>query len=169
MARLGRSGLRRVLLSLLVAAPVAVLVAGQLGLFSGQQPQNLGVVDGRLKPPSETNNSVSSQANLYSEHPQREHAAIAALPWRQSDATASMQALVRALEAQPGVTVIEQTSGYVRAQARTHWLGFVDDLEFWANPKAQVIEVRSASRLGQEDMGVNRERIEAIRATYLER
>ena len=53
------------------------------------------------------------------------------------------------------------------AQARTRWLGFVDDLEFWSNPAAQAIEMRSASRLGREDLGVNRQRIEAIRAAYL--
>ncbi|MFT6766081.1 MAG: hypothetical protein ACJA1Y_000108, partial [Burkholderiaceae bacterium] len=48
----------------------------------------------------------------------------------------------------------------------TKLLGFVDDLEFWFNPQAQVIELRSASRLGREDFGTNRKRIEAIRAAY---
>ncbi len=46
---------------------------------------------------------------------------------------------------------------------------FVDDLEFWSNPALGVIDLRSASRLGREDFGVNRERIEAIRAAYLAR
>ena len=41
---------------------------------------------------------------------------------------------------------------------------FVDDVEFWFDPKAQVIQVRSASRVGEGDMGVNRKRIEAVRA-----
>lgn len=80
-----------------------------------------------------------------------------------------MQALVRALEIQPGVTIIKQTPDYVYAQAQTRWLGFVDDLEFWLNPATQMIEVRSASRLGQEDIGANRQRVEAIRAVYLKR
>lgn len=168
-ARWSRKRVARLLLSLLVAAPVAVLLAGQMGLFSGQQPTHLGVTGGRLTAPSQTNNSVSSQANLYPEHPQKIHAAIAALRWREGGAVASMQALVRALEAQPGITVIEQTPDYVYAQARTRWLGFVDDLEFWANPTTQVIEVRSASRLGQEDLGANRQRVEAIRTAYRKR
>lgn len=162
-----RSLVRRALLPLLIAAPVATLVAGQLGLFSGQPPADLGVSASRLKPPSDTRNSVSSQTALYPEHPQAASAAIAALPWREGDAKASMQALLRALDTQPRVTIIEQTPDYVYAQARTRWLGFVDDLEFWSNPAAQAIEVRSASRLGREDLGVNRQRIEAIRAAYL--
>jgi uncharacterized protein (DUF1499 family) len=164
---LRRGLVRRTLLTLLIAAPVAVLVAGQLGLLSGQQPVDLGVSAGRLKPPSDTNNSVSSQTNLYPQHPQAASAAIAALPWREGDAKASMQALLRALDAQPRMTTIEQTPDYVYAQARTRWLGFVDDLEFWSNPSAQAIEIRSASRLGQEDLGINRQRIKAIRAAYL--
>ena len=168
-ARLRRSRLRHVMLTLLIAAPVAVLVAGQLGLLSGEKPQDLGLTDSRLKPPSNTRNSVSSQTSLYPEHPQTAYAAIDALPWREGGAVASMQALVRALEIQPGITIVEQTPDYVYAQAHTRWLGFVDDLEFWVNPFAQVIEIRSASRLGQEDMGANRQRIEAIRAVYLER
>lgn len=135
-------------------------------MFSGERPNDLGTTAGRLKPPSDTRNSVSSQASLYPEQPQMAHAAIAALPWRAGDARASMQALVGALNAQPGITIIEQTPDYVYAQAHTRWLGFVDDLEFWVNPATQVIEVRSASRLGQEDMGVNRQRIEALRAAY---
>jgi uncharacterized protein (DUF1499 family) len=62
---------------------------------------------------------------------------------------------------------VEQRPDYLYAQAQTRWLKFVDDLEFWANPNTSVIELRSASRLGREDFGVNRQRIEAIRAAYL--
>ena len=45
-------------------------------------------------------------------------------------------------------------------------MGFVDDLEFWLNPTQAVIEVRSASRLGREDFGANRARLERIRLAY---
>jgi len=44
----------------------------------------------------------------------------------------------------------------------THWLKFVDDVEFYLAPGSQKIDVRSASRLGREDFGVNRARMEAI-------
>jgi uncharacterized protein (DUF1499 family) len=40
---------------------------------------------------------------------------------------------------------------------------FVDDVEFWVDPAAGVVQVRSASRVGRKDLGVNRARIEAIR------
>jgi uncharacterized protein (DUF1499 family) len=151
------------LATLLVTGP---LLAGQLGWLSGKQPTDLGVADGRLKAPSKTRNSVSSQASLYPEHPQRAYADIAPLALLAGGAEASMLALRQALEATPGIAVQEVRGDYLRATARTRWLGFVDDLEFWLDPSAQVIHLRSASRLGREDFGANRARIEAIRQRY---
>ena len=40
---------------------------------------------------------------------------------------------------------------------------FVDDVEFWADPSSGVVHVRSASRVGRKDFGVNRARVETIR------
>ena len=151
------------LAALLVASP---LLAGQLGWLAGSPPTDLGVTDGRLKGPSKTRNSVSSQAGLYPEHPQRAYADIAPLALLPGGAEASMVALRQTLEATPGVQVHDTRADYLRATARTRWLGFVDDLEFWLDPSAQVIHLRSASRLGREDFGVNRARIEAIRQRY---
>jgi len=42
-------------------------------------------------------------------------------------------------------------------------MGYVDDVEFYLDPTGAVIQVRSASRLGKSDLGVNRQRIELIR------
>jgi uncharacterized protein (DUF1499 family) len=150
-------------LGLLVAAVVAI----QAGALGGSRPADLGVSNGRLKPPSQTRNSVSSQAALHPDHPQRAYAEIKPLPIRQGSAAASLQALAAVLASMPNVRVVEQRPDYLHAEAETRWLKFVDDLEFWANPALGVIELRSASRLGREDFGVNRERIEAIRAAYL--
>lgn len=152
---------------IVLAAIVLALVAAQVGMLSGQRPGDLGVKDGRLKPPSVTRNSVSSQAALLPDHPQRAYAAIDPLPFKAGGAAASIKALEAVLGATPGVTIVEQRPDYLYAQAQTRWLKFVDDLEFWANPASGVVELRSASRLGREDFGVNRQRIEKIRAAYL--
>lgn len=155
------------LLFSVLAFAVLVLVAAQVGLFSGRQPDDIGVKDGRFKTPSPTRNSVSSQATLYPDHPQLAYASIAPLPFKAAGAPQSFQALQAVLRAMPGMTIVEQKPDYLHAEARTRWLHFVDDLEFWANPASGTIELRSASRLGREDLGVNRERIETIRAAYL--
>jgi uncharacterized protein (DUF1499 family) len=151
------------LLGTLAALAVVLFVAGQLGLLKGTAPAHLGVRDGRLKPPSRTPNSVSSQANLYPDHAMREYAQIAPLAVR-GDAAATWARLRAAVESMPGATVVKSEPDYLYAQFSTRWLGFVDDAEFWFDPAAQAIQVRSASRLGRKDLGVNRARIEAIRA-----
>ena len=143
-----------------------VVIAGQAGLLGGQRPE-LGVVDGRLQPPSPTPNSVSSQTHLHPGHPQAAYAAVDPLPLKAAGAATSLRVLVGVLQTMPGVTVVEQKDNYLRAQAQTRWLKFIDDLEFWIDPQQARIEVRSASRLGRKDFGVNRARLEAIRAAYL--
>lgn len=157
----------KVLLYLLIAVALALLIAAQTGRLAGQAPSDLGLKDGRLKPPSKTRNSVSSQAGLYPDHPQSVNAAIEPLPLKNGDASASMTALAAALQPIPGMTLVEQQPDYLYVQAQTRWLKFVDDVEFWVNPARGVIEVRSASRIGKDDLGANRKRVEAIRAAYL--
>jgi len=151
-----------IVIGLLVFAFVLV----QFGVLSGTRPTDIGVKGSRLKRPSLTPNSVSSQASLYPEHPQKTYAEIEPLPFKHDAAASSMEALTTVLQAMPGVTVVEIRQDYLYAQAQTRWLKFVDDMEFWVNPELGVIDVRSASRLGRKDFGVNRQRIEAIRSAY---
>ena len=68
-----------------------------------------------------------------------------------------------AIQATPGARQVERHPDYLRVQFTTRWMRFVDDAEFWFDPARQVIQVRSGSRVGREDFGVNRARIEAIR------
>lgn len=156
------STLKTVLLVLLLLA-IAIALAAQFGLLRGRMPGDLGARDGRLKPPSMSPNSVSSQAGLYPDHPQRAYAQIAPLPV-QGSGPETIERLRRIVEAMPGAKVVKADSGYLYVQFTTPMMKFVDDTEFWVDPRAGVIQVRSASRIGRKDFGVNRARIEAIRA-----
>jgi uncharacterized protein (DUF1499 family) len=138
------------------------LIVGQLGLLKGSPPGDLGVHDGRLKPPSNTPNSVSSQASLYPDHPQRAYADIAPLPLK-GDANATLDRIASIIESMEGGKIVKKEPGYIYAQFTTRLMKYVDDVEFWYDPVAKVIQVRSASRLGSSDLGVNRKRIESIR------
>src|SRR6476659_5874080 len=91
---------------------VGVLLIGQLGLLQGKAPADLGVRDGRLKPPSRTPNSVSSQAELYPDNPARAYAQIAPLSAR-GDAAATMAKLRGIVEAMPGTRVIKNEPDYL--------------------------------------------------------
>ena len=145
------------------ALPVLVFVAGQAGLLSGRMPDDLGVTDGRLKAPSRTPNSVSSQFALWPGSPHRELAEVAPLPLR-GDGPATIARLRQIVQAMPGAEIVTVREDYLYARFTTRWLKFVDDTEFWVDPRAQVVQVRSASRVGRRDFGVNRARVEAIRA-----
>ena len=146
---------------LLLAA--ALLAAGQAGALRGTPPADLGVRDGRLKAPSATPNSVSSQAGLWSGHPRAQAAAVAPLPLRGGDGPATLRRLAEVVAALPGARIVEQREDYLRAECETRWLRFVDDLELWFDSTAGVVQVRSASRIGRGDWGVNRARVETLR------
>lgn len=159
MKFLGRIGIALLLLG------TVVLGAGQAGLLAGSLPKRLGVTNGRLSPPSQTPNSVSSQADLYPGHAQQAYAAMAPMRF-QGDGGAAMQKLAAILRTMPRTTVVTEQADYIHTESRTPVLNFTDDLEFWVDRPAGLIHFRSASRLGRKDFGANRTRMEEIRRLF---
>ncbi len=144
---------------------VMLLIAGQLGLLRGRPPTPLGVRDGRLEPPAQTPNSVSSQAGLYADHPQRSYAEVAPFSYT-GDGKAALLRLAALLETSERCVLVTREAAYLYAQMSTPLLKFTDDVEFYLDEAASVIHVRSASRIGRKDFGVNRARVEALRARF---
>jgi uncharacterized protein (DUF1499 family) len=122
-------------------------------MFNWRRPDNLGMTNGRLAPCRRTPNCVSSQADPSD----REHY-IAPIAFR-GDAMAAVRRVVAAMSR---ATVIAERENYLYAEFRSKLLGYVDDVEFFYDGAA--IQVRSASRLGRRDFGVNRKRVEQLRA-----
>lgn len=129
-------------------------------MFAGSRPKNLGVNEGRLAPPRRTPNCVSSQAD-----PADLQHVIAPIAFAGSPASA-MDTLRRIVNGMEGGSVVRQDGGYLYAEYRSRLMGFVDDVEFSVSAEEGVIHVRSASRLGRRDYGVNRARVESIRAQF---
>lgn len=69
----------------------------------------------------------------------------------------------RIIEAWPRTRIVRLGEGHLRAECRSAWLRFVDDLELELRPD-DTMAVRSASRVGFSDLGVNRRRVERLRA-----
>jgi uncharacterized protein (DUF1499 family) len=126
-------------------------------MFSWRRPDNLGVTNGRLAPCKRTPNCVSSQADSAD----AEHY-IAPIAFKGTAAQA-MAAVRRAIESMERSTIVHEEPGYTYAEFRSKLLGYVDDVELLYDEKAGVFHVRSASRLGRRDIGVNRKRVEEIR------
>ena len=156
--------LLKIFFIVMVGLAVALLVAGQAGMLRGAAPTDLGLKkNGQLKPPANNPNSVSSQASWHASHPFRAYADIAPMAYT-GDGAAAFARAVAIVKAIPGTTMIKENPGYAYAQCQTRWLRFTDDLELALDKSARVIHVRSASRIGRGDLGVNRKRVEAIRA-----
>ncbi len=79
-----------------------------------------------------------------------------------------MKALKAIVESTPNARIVETRADYLYAEYASALLGFVDDVEFYFPPGGNIIHVRSASRLGHSDFGVNRTRIETIRARLIQ-
>jgi uncharacterized protein (DUF1499 family) len=128
--------------------------------FPGNRPDNLGVKNGRLAACPDSPNCVSSQAP----GADKEHGiAPIAYTGEAKDAIAQLKTILAGLER---TTIVESSDTYLYAEFATKLMGFVDDVEFYADDSAKVIHVRSASRLGQSDLGVNRKRVEEIRSSF---
>lgn len=123
--------------------------------FAGSAPNNLGLQDGHLAACPSTPNCVVSQGT----DPDHQ---IAAIPYG-GDRQKTYDTLVQVLSVVPRTTIIEQNANYIRAESRSRLMGFVDDVEFYLPTDQAVIHLRSASRLGESDLGVNRRRLEQIR------
>jgi len=121
------------------------------------RPRTLGVHDGRLSPPRQTPNSVVSEGIDAS------HAAYVAPIAFSGDPAAAMARLVTVLQSLDRVKIVDNTPGYVYAEFRSKTMGYVDDFEARLDAAAGVIQVRSASRVGHGDRGVNRARVELLR------
>ena len=64
----------------------------------------------------------------------------------------------------PRTTITEITASYLHAECRSAVFRFVDDLELELRPAEGIIAIRSASRTGYSDFGVNRSRVERLRS-----
>lgn len=127
-------------------------------MFAGKRPTNLGVQNDRLLPCPNTPNCVcSNDADPLHQ--------IAPLTYQSApaEALADLKAVIQTL---PRTTIVQEAANYLYAEFKSGLMGFVDDVEFYVDERAGVIQVRSASRLGKSDLGVNRQRIETIREKF---
>jgi uncharacterized protein (DUF1499 family) len=148
----------------LALIPILLILGGAatLALLSAtaKRPDSLGVAYGRLAPCPDAPNCVCSQADDDAHR-------MDPIPF-DGDADAAWSRLKATLAKQPRITVVEEKRDYLRAEAVSLLFRFVDDVEFLIDRDAKVIHFRSASRAGRGDLGVNRQRMEAIRKAFAE-
>ena len=139
----------------------ATPVMGTIFNFPGDTPTNLGVNDERkLQSCPASPNCVRSHANQSDE----DHY-IDPLEYK-IDRDEAYETFLKILSVVPDTEVIEENGEYIRTESTSKIMGFVDDAEFYFPEDEKVIHWRSASRLGESDLGVNRRRLEQIRFAF---
>lgn len=148
----------RLLATVLFIGLIAATTAG----CTGERP-SLGLVsgDGGLLPCPESPNCVSNDAS--DEEHKIEPLVLAVAP------DAAWKAVHEVLASMPRMVIIEDNGSYLHAEQTSRLMRYVDDLELAIDTDKGIIAVRSASRLGKSDLGVNRERVEFLRAALVER
>jgi uncharacterized protein (DUF1499 family) len=139
-----------------------ILLSSSLIGCAGQMPNDLGLVGGsELRPCPDKPNCVQTYDPLDTSHFQ--------LPLELKENEKQTALAITSAINETGGRIISETalvpSGYyLHAEYESNWLKFVDDVEVVI--KDGLIHMRSASRLGHSDLGVNAERFEKIKASY---
>ncbi|OHD81605.1 MAG: hypothetical protein A3J97_00840 [Spirochaetes bacterium RIFOXYC1_FULL_54_7] len=144
----------------LMATGCIIAITGCAGV--GQS--RAGLEQGAFLPCPDTPNCVSSLAGSGP-------SAILPLNYEGISREGALNRLVCLLESEPRCRIakvehLETGSIYMHAEFRSALFRFVDDVEFLLPAGESLIQVKSASRLGYSDMGVNRKRVERLRALF---
>lgn len=136
---------------------VAFMIAGIAGLSgcAAAPPKHLLTPAGKLTPCPTSPNCVSS------EEPERNNHYVAPLQYHTTKARA-YHALLEVLQHMQRTRIVTKQADYIHATVRSAVFGFVDDVTFQFHPNEKRIDLKSASRLGYYDFGVNGRRAAMI-------
>ncbi|NTV93056.1 MAG: DUF1499 domain-containing protein [Chlorobiaceae bacterium] len=136
------------------------LFNGVTSLMSGLWPQlqeKPGLINGKLRSCPGTPNCVSSESCTPAEK-------VDPLKFIGSSADAWLR--LKAVIIESGGVIEEEQQEYIWSTFTVPVFGFVDDVEFRLDRTENIIHVRSASRLGISDLGVNRSRVDQLREAF---
>lgn len=135
-----------------------LIITVMLVACPGSRPKNSGVADGRLAPCPKSPNCVSSQSDDEGHY-------IAPIVY---DGTLqdTREKLIYVLQSMKRSRIVKTEDTYIHAEFTSAIFRFVDDVEFYLDDSAKTIHMRSASRVGKSDFGVNRKRMEKVRAHF---
>lgn len=137
--------------------PLIVLVGMSLFGCSGKRP-DFQLTGNQLPPCPDSPNCVSSQAPDAGRR-------VKPLTF-EGDPAAAWDRLASAVQDMPRAEILEDNGEWMHATFTSALFRFVDDVLFVLDRENRVIHVRSASRVGYSDLGVNRKRVAAIREAF---
>lgn len=133
---------------------LSFLLAAFINNCSGQKIDKDAVNMDRLAGCPDRPNCVSSEAK-------DDKHAITPLRLKENQAVA-WNAIRDTVSKLPRTRIVKFGDRYLHAECRSRLFGFIDDLELQLDPQTGLIAIRSASRIGYSDLGVNRRRVETL-------
>lgn len=144
---------RRLRAGLILAIGLAAMIGCQM-----KSPPAIGVANGRLLPCPSSPNCVCSQESA-GEHQ------IEPIRY-QGDGEAALARMKAVILGESRTQIVEEKPGYLHAVFTSLIFRFRDDVEILVDDSAKVLQIRSASRVGHSDLGVNRKRVERLRDRF---
>ena len=135
-----------------------IILWGISGCSSGNRPENLGLKNNLLAACPKSPNCVLSQNS----DPKHQIHPI----YYVGSVEAAKEKLNQVIRSMDDTRIITQNTVYWHIEFTTYWLRFIDDVEFYFPESEALVHLRSASRTGYWDLGVNRKRMKAIRSKF---
>lgn len=121
-----------------------------------------GITKGKFYPCPASPNCVSSMA------PKEDSHYIEPVVYTDITRDLAVEKITVILKGLKNTTIVEKSDEYIHAEVRSSFFKFVDDVEFYFPEGKNIIHIRSLARTGYSDFGVNRKRMEKIRARFYE-
>ena len=144
------------LLTVIVVFAVVITIYFAYLSLTDKAPDT-ALIEGKLRPCPDTPNCVSSETTgeKFIEPLKPADAAQLDELWQKT---------IKSLNDMGG-KVESQDDGFVWVTFQSKIFKFTDDVELRKDAEAGVVQIRSSSRSGKSDLGVNRKRVEALRTS----
>ena len=87
--------------------------------------------------------------------------------WNISDIKDPLAKVKNIIESTPRTKIVEFNGNYIHAEVTSKWMKYIDDLEISYSNKNNIFLIRSESRVGEGDFGVNQNRVNLIKSKLL--
>lgn len=84
--------------------------------------------------------------------------------WEVDSIKQPFKAVKEIIENSPRSVIVELEGDYLHAEVTSKWMKYVDDLEVSFVPESSKLLIRSESRVGESDLGVNQKRIDLLKS-----
>jgi len=135
-----------------------VLIVVLVMVSKNMKTPELGVENGLFKPLSSKPNGVSSQA--------KDESKLVEPLLFSGNLEETKKLLKEVCQSYGDVKIVKEETYYIHVVFTTGTMKYNDDVEFYLDEKNQLVHYRSESRVGYSDMGLNRERYDALSLSY---